>query len=142
MPEVEYNFIDLLKNIKSLLRKIEIIKGVKSYDTPEGLLQKAFDMINTKLDVNIALIEVVIYAFTVKSLKDNDFRLGRNSEDRQLMGSKNLIANRSLGATYDWQEVVDVILSPKSYYGKNNISHPLDIMIKPNETLKDKGVNE
>lgn len=137
MPEVEYNFIDLLKNIKGLLRKIDIIKGEKSYDTPEGLLQKAFDMINTKLDVNIALIEVVIYAFTVKSLRENDFRLGRNSPDRQLMGSKKLISNRSLGATYDWQEVVDVILSPKSYYGKNNIPHPLDVMIKPDEVLRD-----
>lgn len=137
MPELEYNFLALSKNIKSLFRNIEIKPGDRSTDTPESLVQKVFDLVNSKLDVNLALLEVIVYAFTVVSLKENNYNLGRNVPDRQLMKSKSLIANRSLGAMYDWEDVARAILSPRSYYGANGVSHPMDVMIKPNEALKD-----
>lgn len=136
MPEFEYNFLNLARNIKSLLRNIKVIKGVGSTETPESLLQQLFDLVNFKLDVNIAMLDVIIYAMTVRSIKHDDFNLGRNSNDRQLMKSLEIITNRSLGAGYAWQDVVNNILSPKSYYGHNAIDHPLDIMIKPNEVMK------
>lgn len=135
MPEFEYNFLNLAKNIKSLLRNIKVIKGEGSTETPESLLQQLFDLVNFKLDVNIAMLEIVVYAMTVSSIKQNDYNLGRNSNDRQMMKSLELITNRSLGAGYAWQDVVNNILSPKSYYGQNGIDHPLDVMIKPNEVI-------
>ncbi|MGE3592891.1 MAG: hypothetical protein AB7G52_10425 [Arcobacter sp.] len=137
MPELEYNFLALAKNIKSEFKYMKIKKGDKSSETPESLLQKLFDLVNTKLDVNIALLEVIIYAFSVMSIKDNNYDLGRNSDDTQLMRIKGIITNRSLGAGYAWEEVVSTILSPRSFDGKNAVSHPLDVLLKPNEVIKE-----
>lgn len=137
MPELEYNFLALAKNIKSEFKYMKIKKGDKSSETPESLLQKLFDLVNTKLDVNIALLEVIIYSFSVMSIKDNNYDLGRNSDDTQLMRIKGIITNRSLGAGYAWEEVVSTILSPRSFDGKNAVSHPLDVLLKPNEVIKE-----
>ena len=135
MPELEYNFLALARNIKSLFKNIDIKKDGKSSETPEALLQKVFDMVNTKLDVNIALLEIIVYAFTVKSLEFNDYNLGRNVENKQLGRFKHLMSYRSLGAGYAWQDVTNMILSPRSYYGTNVMSHPMDVMIKPNDVI-------
>lgn len=138
MPELEYNFLALANNIKSIFKNIAVDKKDKnkSVDTPESLLQKVFDMVNTKLDVNIALLEIIVYAFTVKSIKDQDYGLGRNAPDRQLMKAISLITNRSLGAGYGWQFVSSLIMSPKSFYHTSNTPHPLDVLIKPEETVR------
>lgn len=136
MPELEYNFLTLAKNVKSLFKTIKIVKNeYKSVESPESLLQKAFDTLNYKLDINLALLEIIVYAFTVKSIKDKDYSLGRNVEDRQLMKLGDLIANRSLGAGYGYEKVTNLILNPRSFYGKNRVSHPMDIMIKPEEVV-------
>ena len=139
MPELEYNFLALANNIKAIFKNIEVDKKdrTKSVDTPESLLQKVFDMVNTKLDVNISLLEVVVYAFTIRSIKDNDYRLGRNAPDRQLAKAISIITNRSLGGGYGWQYVSNLIMSPKSFYHTSNVPHPLDVLIKPEATVRE-----
>lgn len=136
MPELEYNFLNLAKNVKSLFKTIKVVKNeFRSNVTPEVLVQKAFDVLNYKLDINLATLEVIVYAFTVKSIKDRDFSLGRNCPDRQLVRLGDLVANRSLGAGYGYEKVIDLILSPRSFYSKNKVSHPMDIMVKPQEVV-------
>ena len=136
MPELEYNFLNLAKNVKSLFKTIKVIKNeFKSNETPESLVQKAFDVLNYKLDINLATLEVIVYAFTVKSIKDRDYSLGRNCPDRQLVRLGDLIANRSLGAGYGYEKVIGLILNPRSFYGKNKVSHPMDILVKPQEVV-------
>ena len=138
MPELEYNFLNLSNNIKTEFKNLIVEAGESSLETPESLLQRVFDIVNLKLDVNIALLEVIIYAFTVMSLRNSNYDLGRNSDDRQLTKIKGIITNRSLGAGYAWEYVIRTILSPRSYNGNNAIDHPLDVMLKPNEVLANK----
>lgn len=137
LPELEYNYVALTGDIKSLFRGISIKKGEHSKETPESLLQELFNFVNTKLSVNLAMLEVIVYAFTVASLKNKDYSLSRNSSDRQLMKSSGIMSYRSLGAGYGWEQIVTKILSPKSFNGFNGISHPMDVIIKPNEAIKD-----
>ena len=122
------------------------IKNGTALETPESLLQNVFHIVNTKLDVNLAILEVIVYAFTVYDVVDEDGRginlnksysLGRNVNDQRLMRIEDIITNRSLGAGYAWEKVVNNILSPKSFYGKNAVSHPLDVVITPNEVIKE-----
>lgn len=137
MPELEYNYVALTANIKSLFRGISIKKGEYSKETPESLLQELFNFVNTKLSINLSILEVIVYAFTVSSLRNEDYSLSRNSKDRQLMKSSGIMSYRSLGAGYGWEHVINKILSPKSFNGFNGISHPMDVIIKPNEAIKD-----
>ena len=146
MPELEYNFLALANQIKSAFKYMATIKNGTALETPESLLQNVFHIVNTKLDVNLAILEVIVYAFTVYDVVDEDGRginlnksysLGRNVNDQRLMRIEDIITNRSLGAGYAWEKVVNNILSPKSFYGKNAVSHPLDVVITPNEVIKE-----
>lgn len=137
MPELEYDFLALAKNIKYIFKNLSVDRKnpFKSVETPESLLQKVFDTVNMKLDINIALLEVIVYAFTVMSIEKQDYRLGRNSNDRQLVKAIDIIAKRSLGAGYGWQYVSKMILTPDNFYNNNDIQHPLDVMICPQEVI-------
>ena len=146
MPELEYNFLALANQIKSAFKYMATIKNGTALESPESLLQNVFHIVNTKLDVNLAILEVIVYAFTVYDVVDEDgkginlnksYSLGRNVNDQRLMRIEDIITNRSLGAGYAWEKVVNNILSPKSFYGKNAVSHPLDVVITPNEVIKE-----
>jgi len=137
LPEVEFNFLALSNAVKSEFKFMDIIKGDRSSETQESLLQKVFDLVNSKLDVNIALLEVIIYAFTITSIKDGDYTLGRTDSENSanLMKIDGIIKNRSLGAAYGYERVLSTIIDPKSFIGENRTAHPLDVLIAPNEVL-------
>ena len=137
MPQLEYNFLELANNIKSLFKYMAVDKTVGSKETPESMLQKLFDLTNSKLDVNIALLEVIVYAFTIMSVKDRNFDIGRNSTDPQLHRIKKIMTKRSVGGSYGYEEVKATLLSPDTFYGNNGIDHPLDVLIDPASTIID-----
>ena len=137
LPQVEFNFLALAKNIKSRFKYLKLNKEGRSIETPESLLQITFDLINSKLNINVALLEVLVYAFIIYDRETRDYDLGRNAKDRDLDRIKGVITNRSLGSSLAWEEQVNTILAPKSYYGRNAVDTPLDVLLKPNETIKD-----
>lgn len=139
MPELEYNFLLLSKDTKSMLKhnKAKSAKVTDVEETQTALHQKLFDILNTKLEINSALVEVIVYGMSVASLEKGNFDLARNTPNPDVGRIKNIIGNRSLGAAYGWEEVVYTILSPRSFNGVNAVGHILDVMIKPNETILD-----
>jgi len=136
MPQLEYNFLALAKNIKAVFKYMTIMKGDRSSETQESMLQKLFDLVNTKLDINIALLEVIVYAFSIMSIRDNNYDIGRNSKDTQMMRIKGIMTNRSLGGAYAWEEVLSTILSPTSFNGRNAVDHPMDVLLAPSDVIK------
>jgi hypothetical protein len=136
MPQAEYNFLELAKAIKAEFKSLETISGVGSIESPESLLQKIFDMVMSKLSINIAILETIIASFMVYDFKDDNFDLGRNSADPQLASLRELMPNRSLGAALAWEDYNSARYNPNLFYKESVIDHPLDVMIKPNETIK------
>jgi hypothetical protein len=136
MPDLEYNFLALSENFKTELNKLKYDTVNGSVETPESLLLKLFDIINVKLDVNLAILEVIVYGYTVKDLKNGNYDLARGSKDPQLVNSDGIIHNRSVSAMYGWEKVLQATFSPSSFDGNNAISHPADVLIKPNEDIK------
>lgn len=140
LPQVEFNFLTLAMSIKKVFKSMEVVKGAYSKETPESLLQKVFDLVNFKLNVNIANIEIIVAAFTIVSLKDNNYDLGRNAEDPQLSKISDILANRSLGGSLPHEKTKPMLMSPKSSYGRNAVDHPLDALFMPAETIKGAGL--
>jgi len=132
LPQVEFSYIDLAKNIKEKFKQLKDDTG-----TPEAFLHEIFNLVNSKLNINVALLEVIVYAFTVRDPVAGDYHLGRNSDTMGPTRMSNIVFNRSVGGAYAWELVLKTLLSPKSYYAANAINHPLDIMVKPNECLED-----
>ena len=136
MPEVEYDFKTLLVALRHEIKNMKTDEIGVGYETPESLVQKLFDLLNNRISVNVALIEVLVYAFTVKDPDHGDYSLARGVKDKKLGKIKSVVKNRSLGAGYGWEQLIRLILSPRSYQGHNAVEHPMDIFIKPNEVIK------
>lgn len=138
MPMVEYSYFNLLENVKSALKSMELDKSTSiGINTPEQLLQNLFNTINkTGLNINIALLEVLVYAFKIKDPYSGDFSLGRNSDYNSLSSMKNILTNRSISGSLCWENVMNVVFFNPICYGYNvNISHPLDVILCPYEVV-------
>jgi len=138
MPEVEYSYLELVKSTKAMYKNSDTNR-----ETPEALLQKTFDLVNSRLNINSALLEVLAYAFSVVSIEDNDYSLGRHLPDGttpQVSRIKDITTGRSLAGAYGWEEVLTTIKSPLSFR-KNTSGHPLDVLIDPTNVLLGYGLH-
>ncbi len=140
LPEVEFSFLALSRDTKDMFKKIIVLKGGISKDTPESLLSKVFTLVNSKLDINIALFEVVVYAFTVYDLPNGNYDLGRNSPNVQLANLLTVIDRRSAGAAYGYDDLAGKILMPSMFTTENKCDHKLDVLLAANQILQDKRV--
>ena len=128
-PEIEYSFLDLAIKVKSMFDKME------PDETPDGFLQKLFDVINSKLSVNLSLLSAMSYGFTIRNPETDDYRLGRHSDKVSIRSLDTIINNRSLGAGYGWENLSRNIFLPTAFYGKNNVGLPMDIIIDLNNSV-------
>ena len=134
----EFDFNILAKEFASLAfrRKYVLQEGRRTSEfTAEVLVQKIFDLLNTKLSINIKQIEMMVYGFTVFDLDKNNFDLGRNSKYLDLVGLKYAIDYRSIGGSFGWSRLLQKIFNPYMLETKNKIDHPLDALFKPNEVV-------
>lgn len=137
LPQVEYSFLALAKAVKNEFKSMPLDKDKKAIETPSSLTQKVFDLLNSKLNINLALIEVIVYAFTAYDQNNHSYNLGRNSENSHPARLKSVLTNRSLSGAYAWEEVHNTILAASSFDGRNGVNHPLDVMLKPDEAIND-----
>jgi len=135
MPQIEYSFLQLSAEVKNMLKTMKVVKDVRTKESPETILQQLFDLINSKLDVNLALLEVLVYAFTINNMESYDYQLGRNRKDQEIADIKHNMHNRSLGGFYAWEYVAKGIASPLTFSKRKRTNHPLDVMMCPNETV-------
>lgn len=139
MPEIEFNFIDLAKSIKSIFKFMKLDDDRASNEKPEAVLQRLFDAVMSRLNVNIAWLSVIVYAFTVYDSDNDNYDIGRNGSNVKMSRIHNVLSGRSLGSAYAWETVTNFLVSPRSFvYGK--ASHPLDVMLRPNDVLKDQSI--
>lgn len=137
--KIEFDFSALSKEFKRLIRKRQYYKKdgkLYSEFTPKVLLEKLFDLVNKKLDINIALLEVIVYAFTAYDITNENYDLGRNSPNNDLIGLKYAIDYRSCGGSYGWSKFQGKIVDPVLHFRKHKPDHPLDVLLRPQEVLE------
>lgn len=123
IPNMEYNFLSLSKAIKSVFRNLDPEKHI-----PENVLQEVYNLVNSKLSVNLSILETIVAAF---QCRQQDYVLSRDPNNRRMVKSTAIIRNRSLSAAYDWEKVLENTLSPFSFYRTGVLPHPLDSIIIP-----------
>jgi len=137
--KLEYSLATLNHEFKEMLKshKYNNVNGViRSEYTPEVLVQKLFDLLKTKISVNISLIEVIVYAFTAKDISRGNYDLGRGARTKDVIGFKHAIDYRSLGMAYDWDDLQGKVFNPILYSNVGKVSSPMDVYLKPNEVVK------
>lgn len=137
--KAEYNLASLSKEFKGLIKshKYKMVNGeVRSEITPDVLVSEIFDLLNSKLSINLALVEMLVYCFTAKDLNTQNFDLGRGAKTRNVIGFKQAIDYRSLGAGFDWDALSQKVIDPMSFKVAGKSSTNMDTFLKPNEVIK------
>ena len=136
--QAEFDFNALSDEFASLITSRKYIsdgKRIRSEYTAEVLVQKAFDLLNKKLDINIKKIEMLVYGFTAYDLNSNNFDLARNSKYLDVAKLSHVIMYRSIGGSYGWTKQHKQVLTPFMFIRENKPDHPLDVLFKPNEVI-------
>lgn len=139
VPEIEYSF----EVFASELREIFTDKKLNSNSTqitPEGFLMTLFDKVNSRLSINVSLLEIIAYAFSVYDRENSNFDLSRNSPTPGVANLNTVISKRSAGAIYAHGGIASKVIMPSIFSGKNTPDHILDVLVKPTETLSVRGV--
>lgn len=137
-PKLEYSFLQLTKEVKGSISSRGMAENLGDNENSiEAFIQNMFNLLNYKLNVNLALIEIVCCAFIVKEKnKDGgDAHVGRGYSN--VVASLNEIINHiSLGVSYAFERHKTSILTPATFED-NNVNHILDVLLMPQEVMED-----
>lgn len=137
--DVSFNYIMLAKEIKAIFGGKDNEKEGENYlnlRQQNDMLLKLFNVINNKLSINIALLEVIVYAFSVTDYEYGDYSLGRNGTNISTRSISDIMTKTSLGGAYAWERHMTTMLNPYAFKMKNAREHILDALICPNEVME------
>jgi len=138
--KAEYNLASLSKEFKASVKshKYKMVNGeIRSEVTPDVLVAEVFDLLNSKLSINIALVEMLIYCFTAKDITNQNYDLGRGAKVRNVNSFSMNINYRSIGAAYNWDNLRGKVADPMLFVTTNKTSCLMDTFILPTETVKE-----
>lgn len=137
IPEMEYSYAQHSTQIAAIIESnMQDIGDRMRPESPVKTLTELFDLVNAKLSVNIACLEVIIYASMVASGAEGRFGLARGSSEASLGVANYVIWNRSLGGAYTYESQADVIIDPASFIQGDRPDTPLDVFIAPQEVVE------
>lgn len=135
IPDMEYSYSDHVDQIAGLIEsKDKKLNGRVKPDSPEQTLQELFDLVNSKISVNIALLEVMVYAVMTPGV--DDYGLARNKPNPIVNIARNIIINRSLGPAYAYEGQAETIANPRSFFQHNRPDSPIDVFLNPREVVR------
>jgi hypothetical protein len=137
LPLIHFNMSDHSKDIASMLEssKKQMEERDKMAASVDAFCVELYNLVNDKLTVNLAVIEVVLYGAMIISAEKDDYRLPKPWTDRGLGVMDMTMDRRSLSATMAYEGHYDVFISPESYTKKNRPDHPMDAILLPQEVL-------
>lgn len=136
LPQMEYSYSEHSHEIaRTIESSMKNITDREKPDSPTVTLQQLFTLVNTKLNVNLAALEVIVYACMIPS--KHDYGLARNAPAPILGVAKKIIAGRSLGVAYAYERHKDLITNPQSFMPHNRPNSVFDVFIDPKEVVRE-----
>lgn len=103
-------------------------------DTPlDVMLVKFHDLVNKKIMVGLASLEIVLYAHLIANAEKKDYRIPK-SWDTPIKGKMSqMYENRSYGVLMAYQGHRAALTSPAQYLHTNRVDSPFDWILMPSE---------
>lgn len=135
LPEMEYSFSDHAELIARVIESnMKNIRRRSKELAVEECLQELFMLTNSKIKVNLSILEVIMYACMIKDV--DQYGLSRK-DHKGIMGIAALnIKNRSLGVAYAYQDIHKTLINPRSFFKLDRPDSIFDVLISPEEYLK------
>lgn len=126
------NMVDFMKSIEYTIKAAhagKTQKTLKDFDDPWAALMELYELVSSKLRVNIAHLEVIIKSTMVVSIEDLDYNIPLAGESFEFGPYEDNIAMRSMSAQFAYQRQMPAIYDVKSYIATDRPPHPLDAML-------------
>lgn len=136
LPQKQESMADYAADISTMIESsVQQIYDREKPATPMNTLTDLFDLINMKIGVNLAAIEIILYAALITDFTENDYRLPKPWTKSEMGVLKLTVVSRSLSGAMAYNSHAATIYSPASYSFKNRPSHPMDVFIMPQQTV-------
>lgn len=137
LPLRHSNMLDYMSEIEHFIRspskkddnRVSSVRKLKSYTDETEALVAFFDLVSSKLSVNICHLEVIILSMMRPADDPDDYNLPRIDQPMMFEEHSRLMAMRSAGGTLAFERQPDVIDDVESYLNKNRPPHVLDAMV-------------
>lgn len=100
------------------------------------------DLINSRLNINIALLEIILLGASVRDSDNENFFMpkidGNSNFNMDRISDAEIMAGRSLSGAYSHDDMAAKILSIKSMIHSHRPQLMMDALFKPQETVNDK----
>jgi len=142
LPLKHFNMSDHSRDIASMLESSvdKLQERDQNKASPDAALIELFDLVNDKLTVNVAVLDVVLYGSMVVSIEKGDYSLPKPWTSSNLGVMKLSMAYRSGASAMAYEGHRDFITDPLSYVNTNRIDHPMDGVLMPAEVIMPKRV--
>jgi hypothetical protein len=132
LPDIAHSMLDHAKDIAEIIEsKLSDVLERSADGRKMKVLLELFELVNSKIAVNLSYLEIILYATMVNSITDNDFRLPKNGEGILSVASLNL-SRRSLGAALAYEGIYNTLTSPYSHFYPDEAekpSSPMDVFL-------------
>ena len=138
----QMNMLDFMKRIEQMVKGVsgtpsrtrsvgsrEKNKTVLDFNNPWAALLELYELVSSKLSVNVAHLEVIIKATMIVSSKDYNYNLPLANESSEFAGYEKIMSMRSLTPRLAYKFQQPELYSPRSYVFTNRPAHLLDAVL-------------
>lgn len=134
LPLKHFNMSDHAAEIAKLLEgSVKEIMVRDRFVNPDSMLGELFTLVNRKLSVNLAPLEVTFYTAMIVSAEACDYALPKPWTNSGVGVMKKTMVYRSLSATMAFENHVRAIVNPDSFALTNRVDHVFDAILMPRE---------
>lgn len=133
-PRRQENMLDYMATIEKFLKAVKRggpVKSLKDFDTVDDALRGFFELVSSRLFVNIIHQEILVKACQVRSSRNRDYRVPLRGNKVEFGKFDFNIFNRSNGASMAYQNHKQQWNNPATYLVNKRPPHPLDQILLP-----------
>lgn len=133
-PRRQENMLDYMATIEKFLKAVKrggSVKSLKDYDTVDDALRGFYELVSSRLFVNIVHQEILVKVCQVRSSRDRDYRVPLLGNKLEFGKFDFNIFNRSEGPAMAYQNHKQQWNNPATYLVTKRPPHPLDSILIP-----------
>lgn len=135
VPDMEYSYADHAAAISTLIESSQENFKKPEYYNPTAVIRELFHLTNSKLKVNLACLEVLVYAAMTPTR--DDYGMARNASDPVINVALKTVAGRSMASGLGNQGIAAQLNSAESYFEGNRPDSIFDAVLAPREVSED-----
>lgn len=132
MPATQYSISEHRDDVSRLIEgTAKEIRRRETTDTPEKVLLDLCDLVNSRLNVNVSILEAILFGGMAISMNDKDYALPKAWTPGVVGVLADVIAGRGLGGVFCYEDQVRQMDNVTHFIELNRLDHPMDVYFCP-----------